>query len=180
MKTIMNNKKLRTNLAIETFCVVTCAIVFYGVSFNAKNLGGNKYLNVFYMGILDFFGSPASMLFTNNLGRRKTFMLYMFGGTFFMIAVVFLMLLSPYGSSNPTIVVALSLCGRFCIAAAWGALKLMILETSPTNLRATCLGLTVFSGYFGGILAPQLVLLSTGNFSINLRKTKIIFYSSLP
>lgn len=166
MKTIMKNKTLRTNLAIETFCVVTCAIVFYGVSFNAKNLGGNKYLNVFYMGILDFFGSPASILFTNKLGRRKTFMLYMFGGTAFMIAVVFLLLLNPYGLSTPTIVMALSLGGRFCIAAAWGALKIMIMETSPTNLRATCLGLTVFSGYFGGILAPQLVILATSNFSI--------------
>lgn len=166
MKTIMKNKTLRTNLAIETFCVVTCAIVFYGVSFNAKNLGGNKYLNVFYMGILDFFGSPASILFTNKLGRRKTFMLYMFGGTVFMIAVVFLLLLNPYGLSTPTIVMALSLGGRFCIAAAWGALKIMIMETSPTNLRATCLGLTVFSGYFGGILAPQLVILATSNFSI--------------
>lgn len=164
MRTIMKNKILRTNLVIETFCVVTCAIVFYGVSFNAKNLGGNKYLNVFYMGILDFFGSPASMLFTNNLGRRKTFMLYMFVGTAFMICVVFLLLLNPYGSSTATIVTALSLCGRFSIGTAWGALKIMIMETSPTNIRATCLGLTVFSGYFGGILAPQLVVLATSNF----------------
>lgn len=164
MKTIMRNKLLRTNLAIETFCVVSCAIVFYGVSFNAKNLGGNKYLNVFYMGILDFFGSPASMLFTNSLGRRKTFILYMFGGAICMVAVVVLLLLKPNVSSTPTIVVALSLCGRFCIAAGWGALKIMVLETSPTNLRATCLGLTVFAGYFGGVLAPQLVVLAAGNF----------------
>lgn len=166
MKTIMKNKKLRTNLAIETFCVVTCAIVFYGVSFNAKNLGGNKYLNVFYMGVLDFFGSPASILFTNNLGRRKTFMLYMFGGTVFMIAVVLLLLLNPNASSIATYVMVLSLCGRFCIVAAWGAIKIMIMETSPTNLRATCLGLTVFAGYFGGILAPQLVILASSKLLI--------------
>ncbi|KAJ6636481.1 Organic cation transporter protein [Pseudolycoriella hygida] len=161
MKVIMKNEKLRKNLAIETFCVVSCAVVFYGVSFNAKNLGGNKYLNVFYMGILDFCASLTTLLFTNNLGRRKTFMLCLFVGTSFMIAVVFLLLLNPHASSTPTAVIALSLGGRFCIAAAWSVLKIIILETSPTNLRATCLGLTVFAGYFGGVLAPQLVILST-------------------
>ncbi len=115
------------------------------------------------MGILDFFGTPASIIFTNSLGRRKTFMLYMFSGTVFMIAVVSLLLFNPSGVSTPIIVVALSLCGRFCIVAGWGALKIMILETSPTNLRATCLGMTVFAGYFGGVISPQLVLLATGN-----------------
>lgn len=164
IKTIMGNKKLRLNLAIETFCVVTCSIVFYSVSFSSNNLGGNKYLNVVYMGILDFFASPASILFTNNLGRRKTFMIYMFGGTIFMTAVVFLLLLNPNVSSTQSTVVALSLCGRFCIVAAWGALLIMIMETSPTNVRATCSGFTTFAGYFGGILAPQLVVLGRCNF----------------
>ncbi|XP_037027785.1 organic cation transporter protein-like [Bradysia coprophila] len=161
MKTIMKNQTLRRNLIIETFCVVTCAIVFYGVSFNAKNLGGNKYLNVFYMGVLDFVASPASMLFSNCMGRRKTFMIFMFSGTTFMIAIVFLLMLNPYGSSSPIIVIALSLGGRFFIVAGWSGLKVMILETSPTNLRATCIGLTVFAGYFGGVLSPQLATLAT-------------------
>lgn len=163
MKTIMQNSDLRKNLAIETFCVVTCVIVGYGISFNTKNLGGNKYLNVFYMGILDFFAPPASIIFAKNLGRRKTFMLYMFGGAIFMIAVVFLLLLNP-GVWTPTIAMILSQCGRFCIVAAGFALKVMVMETSPTNLRATCAGLTAFSGYFGGIFAPQLVALGIRNF----------------
>ncbi|KAG4065737.1 hypothetical protein HA402_012415 [Bradysia odoriphaga] len=161
MKTIMKNQTLRRNLIIETFCVVTCAIVFYGVSFNAKNLGGNKYLNVFYMGVLDFVASPASMLFSNCLGRRKSFMIFMFSSTTFMIAIVFILMLNPYGSSSPMIVIALSLGGRFFIVAGWSGLKVLILETSPTNLRATCLGLTVFAGYFGGVLSPQLATLAT-------------------
>lgn len=176
MKTIMKNKRLRNNLAIETFCDVTCAIVFYGVSFNAKNLGGNKYLNVFYMGILDFFGSPASILFTNSLGRRKTFMIYMFGGTVFMIAVVFTLLLSSSALTTASPVVAFSLCGRFCIVAAWGALKVMIMETSPTNLRSTCSGLAVFSAYFGAVLAPQLVIFATSNFFFTVTEIQIIFH----
>jgi OCT family organic cation transporter-like MFS transporter 4/5 len=41
------------------------AVVYYGLSFNVKNLSGNPYLNMFLMGVSDAVGYPAALLLNN-------------------------------------------------------------------------------------------------------------------
>ncbi|CAL8121746.1 unnamed protein product [Orchesella dallaii] len=160
VKMILHSSSLRLHMAILTLCNVTCAIVYYGISFNAKNLGGNPYINMLYMGLFDLIGCPASILFNNWIGRRKTFTLYMGLGTLFIISLLIVDASTGLQNASPTLVTVLSLCGRFGIVAAWGALTCLILETAPTNLRSSCLGFTAFAGYLGTVLAPQIFLLS--------------------
>ena len=164
LKMIINNKRLRVNMMIETLCTVTCAVVYYGVSFNSKNISGDRYLNIFYMGACDIFATPFGVLFNKCLDRRKTFILLIFLGTVFIGAVAGVEYGLMLSKKIPLAVTVLLLFGRFFILAAWAALKCMIMETSPTILRSSCLGFTAFAGYFGSILAPQLVLLSNSKF----------------
>ena len=35
--------------------------VYYGISFNTKNLSGNIYLNMVYMGLIDAVGFPLAV-----------------------------------------------------------------------------------------------------------------------
>lgn len=160
VKMIYHNSKLRMHMAILTLCNITCAIVYYGVSFNAKNVSGNPFLNMLYMGIFDLIASPASVWLNNLIGRRKTFSLYMGMGTLFIISLVGVDIFTGLKEASTTLVTVLSLCGRFGIVASWGALTLLILETAPTNLRSSCLGFCAFAGYFGAVIAPQIFLLS--------------------
>lgn len=160
LKMITGNRTLRSNMIIETVCVMTCAIIYYGVSFNSKNISGDKYRNIFYMGVCDLFSTPFGVLFNKCLDRRRTFILLIFLGTIFVGAVAIVEYFFHLSKSTPLAVTALLLFGRFFILAAWAALKCMIMETSPTNLRSSCLGFTAFAGYFGSIMAPQLVVLS--------------------
>ncbi|ODM95999.1 Organic cation transporter protein [Orchesella cincta] len=227
VKMILHSSSLRTHMAILTLCNVTCAIVYYGVSFNAKNLSGywpidlkfgdqslcaipqTEFFSDFQISNLaprygslklsilevelDHSGkqkvnrsisdrvnrvpsiglqtAPAqlsqltpkpksSILFNNWIGRRKTFTLYMGLGTLFIISLLIVDGVTGLQNASSTLVTVLSLCGRFGIVAAWGALTCLILETAPTNLRSSCLGFTAFAGYLGAVVAPQIFLLS--------------------
>lgn len=162
VKLIFYNSKLRLHMTILTICNITCAIVYYGIAFNAKNLSGNPYLNILYMGIFDLVAAPASIWFNNCIGRKKTFCLYMALGTAFIISLLVLDGVTGLKEASSTLVTVLCLCARFGIVAAWGALTCLVLETAPTNLRSSCLGFTAFAGYFGAVIAPQIFLLSNG------------------
>ena len=47
------------------------SITYYGVTFNAGNMGGNFYLNLFLMGIVEIPGLCLSMYLMQRFGRRK-------------------------------------------------------------------------------------------------------------
>lgn len=57
--------KLRMKLIIFIVLFFSLAFTYYGISFNAKNLSGDPFMNVFYMGLVDMFAFPAGSVFSN-------------------------------------------------------------------------------------------------------------------
>ena len=59
------DKGLRTT----TLCLMAIwfawGLVYYGMCYNIKNMKGETYLNVIYIGLTDVLGFPASLLITN-------------------------------------------------------------------------------------------------------------------
>lgn len=49
----------------------TCACIYYALSFNTKNLSGNLYLNVFYLGVSDLPGYFFGIIFNNRLVKLE-------------------------------------------------------------------------------------------------------------
>lgn len=47
------------------------SITYYGVTFNAGNMGGNFYLNLFLMGFVEIPGLTLGMYTMQRFGRRK-------------------------------------------------------------------------------------------------------------
>lgn len=107
-------------MSILILCNLTCSVVYYGVTFNGKNLSGSPYWNIVYMGMFDLLASPASVPFNNWIGRRKTFIMYMSLGTGFIVGLLALEFSVGIDASSPILVNVLSLSGRFGIVAAWG------------------------------------------------------------
>ncbi|CAG7817636.1 unnamed protein product, partial [Allacma fusca] len=70
---IYKNAELRSRIVLFAFGWYTVSFVYYSMSFNTKNLSGNPYLNVLYMGLVDLAAFPSGVLFNNWLGRRKTY-----------------------------------------------------------------------------------------------------------
>jgi len=49
--------------AICLICIWGCwGLMYFGISFNLKNIGGNPYFNVVLLGVCDAVGYPASFL----------------------------------------------------------------------------------------------------------------------
>ncbi|CAG7724992.1 unnamed protein product [Allacma fusca] len=174
IKQIIKNKRLRLDLIILTWSNVSCAIVYYGVSFSAKSLSGNPNINMLYMGIFDFFAIPATLVFNNRLGRKKTFLIYITLSSLFLASILAVDIIGDIRDRYPVVITIFALSARFGIVSSWGALSVIIMETFPTTFRSTCLGFIAFSGYLGGVAAPQTIFL--GNISASL---PYIFYCSL-
>lgn len=64
------NRRVKINLLIFFFAWFANAVVYYGLSYNTKNLEGNIYLNVFYLGLIDFFAELAGMYCNNRLATK--------------------------------------------------------------------------------------------------------------
>ena len=160
VKQIWKNPELRKHLAILVWSNIACSIIYYGVSFNAKSLSGDPHWNMLWMGILDALAIPAVLVFNDRLGRKKTFFIYMCWASTFLVLTLILNLSGNIAVDLPILITISALLGRFGIVSCWGALSCLVMESFPTQLRSSCLGFTAFTGYLGGVVAPQTVFLS--------------------
>jgi len=157
---LFTNSKLRFKMLLFCFCWFSVALVYYCISFNAKNLAGNLVLNTFYLGLVDLPAFPAGIFFGNRIGRRKTFAGFLSLSTVFLVCIVILDLV--YGrEGHATRVTILYYLSRFGIAAAWGVMSCFTAESFPTVCRTTALGICAVFAYIGGVVAPQVVYLGT-------------------
>lgn len=70
------------------------SLTYYGISFNIKNLEGNIYLNVFYMGLVNALGQRGALLINNRLGRRKALFVSMSFCAFFLVALAIALMIT--------------------------------------------------------------------------------------
>lgn len=62
---IFHYREYRFQMLVLMFSWFASQLIYYGISFNMKNLTGDPYLNVLYMGIVGMPGSFIGLLFNN-------------------------------------------------------------------------------------------------------------------
>lgn len=62
---IFHYREYRFQMVVLMFSWFASQLIYYGISFNMKNLTGDPYLNVLYMGIVGMPGSFMGLLFNN-------------------------------------------------------------------------------------------------------------------
>lgn len=62
---IFCHKEYRFQLMLLMFLWFTSQLIYYGISFNMKNLSGDAYMNIFYMAIIGMPGSFTGLIFNN-------------------------------------------------------------------------------------------------------------------
>ncbi|XP_035411214.1 solute carrier family 22 member 15-like isoform X6 [Cygnus atratus] len=166
---LVKHPVLRWRTIILMYIWYVCSLVYYGLTLNAGELGGNLYLNVALYGLVEVPAFPLCMFFIEKpwSGRRKTMMCFLiFAG----IACMFTMFLPKNSERNsalsmmkmshfrgcslllsPTL---LALCGKMMVSAAFNIVYIYTSELYPTVLRNAGLGVCSMSCRFGGILAP--------------------------
>ncbi|XP_077988630.1 organic cation transporter protein-like [Glandiceps talaboti] len=143
---------------LSLFCIwATNSMVYYGLALNTSRLGGDDYLNAFISGAVEF---PAQLLSLyapgTILGRRWSLCsLLVAGGT-----ACLLTLFAP-SCEMEWIGISLAMTGKLCITASYSVVYLFTVEMYPTPLRTIGIGLCSTFARFGGILAPQMLLIGS-------------------
>ncbi|XP_017047182.1 organic cation transporter protein [Drosophila ficusphila] len=127
--------------------------VYYGLSWNTNNLGGNQLVNFSISGAVEI---PASvlLLFTlNRWGRRSILCGTMLIAGTSLLATIFV------PSDMNWLIITLAMVGKLAITSSYGTIYIFSAEQFPTVVRNVGLGASSMVARVGGILAPYLKLL---------------------
>ncbi|XP_048589501.1 organic cation transporter protein isoform X2 [Nematostella vectensis] len=153
---LVKTLKLRKRNLILAYNWFVNSVVFYGITLNARNLGGSLHLNVF---ILFVVGLPALLtlwVVLGRCGRRVGYCSYMMLGGLACLLV----LAVPGETGDHPAIKALAVCGDFFILATFSSVYIYTTELNPTLLRNLSLGVGSMMSRVGGIIAPYIVFLN--------------------
>lgn len=158
---VVRSKILLTRLLNCSFCWITNAFVYYGLSLNSVNLAGSKYLNFMLVCAAEIPGYFITVFVMEKVGRKWSLC-----GS--MVICGLSCLASEYlPQDEPLIRLILFLVGKSAITVSFTVLYVYSAELYPTNLRSSLMCTCSMIGRIGSIAAPQTPLL-------------IRYYASLP
>lgn len=67
---VFKSRILILRLATCSFCWITCAFVFFGLTLNSVAVSGNLYLNFVFVGLIEIPAYVVMCLVANKIGRR--------------------------------------------------------------------------------------------------------------
>nr|CAB3266151.1 organic cation transporter protein-like [Phallusia mammillata] len=138
-------------LAVVLFSWNIVSMTYYAIALNNDNLSGDRYLNIFY-GSLTEMGSTFVFYFgITHLGRRNSYMTFMFITSAGVAAAPFLA--KWQGAASVTA----SMLARLTIAVAFNTIYTHNGELFPTNIRTSILALSSGSSRIGGMIAPVII-----------------------
>lgn len=130
------------------YCWAVCTLVYYGLSSNSGNLGGNIFVNFIATMLIEIPSYVFSYLVLDRMGRKGTltFVLLLGGGACFISGFI--------PKEVEWLIVTLSLVGKFGIAAAFAIVYVYSAEIFPTEYRSVGIGACSMCARIGGIIAP--------------------------
>ncbi|XP_069131245.1 organic cation transporter protein-like isoform X1 [Argopecten irradians] len=143
---------LRTLVILFNWCIVS--MIYYGLSLNAGNLGGNFYLNMFLSGLVEVPANTMVLLLVDRVGRKKMYCFSMILGGCACASTIFPIL---YGEiENQSIITALAMIGKFGATASFNTIYFYSAELYPTVVRNAGMGASSCAARIGGIVAPYI------------------------
>lgn len=143
-------------------CVIICVnwlaviMAYFGFSLNAANLSGDFYLNHLIAGLVEFPANAVAIFLLDRIGRKRLFMLAMtLGGVCLLISGA-VELLWPIDVLS----VSFGMLGKFGLTISYAVVYVWSSELFPTGLRSTGLGLAIFVGGTGYMIAPYIIQLA--------------------
>ncbi|XP_019183401.1 PREDICTED: organic cation/carnitine transporter 4-like [Ipomoea nil] len=148
----------RVRLFLAVIINFTCAIVYYGLSLNAVNLGTNLYLNVAVNAVAEMPAYFLTAIWLDRLGRKPLAIGTQWFSGLFCVAGS---LMKAYGTST-VIPMICGVLGIFGMAGTYNLLFIYTVELFPTTVRNAALGCATQAAQLGAILAPFIVVCGGG------------------
>ncbi|XP_076826014.1 organic cation transporter protein-like [Clavelina lepadiformis] len=152
---LLKTPNLRARSLKMFYCWLVCACVYYGLTLNSAELGGDPFLNLFLSGVVEI---PAVFLcipVIERWGRRPSLSASLIMAGIACTAMLFV---------PPELLwlnVILSMMGKFAISAAFGAAYIYTTELYPTPVRNVGIGVCSSFARVGGIVSPFVAMLSS-------------------
>jgi len=132
------------------------AMVYYGLSFNTKNIGGDIYVSNFISGFAEVVACVVIIPALAKFGRVKCY-----SGTFIIggaacIAVALILWVVEEGSLV-WLIITLAMTGKFLIAGTFALAYLYTAELFPTPVRNVAVGGASTFARIGSMSAPYIV-----------------------
>ncbi|XP_007895453.2 solute carrier family 22 member 15 [Callorhinchus milii] len=147
---------LRRRTVILMYVWYVCSLVYYGLTMNAGQLKGNRYLNMAMYGLVEVPAFPLCMYFIDKswCGRRKTMAAFLLFAGFACLGTMFVPSQLDSEIGFLLNITSLALCGKLAVSAAFNIAYVFTAELYPTVIRNAGLGVCSMSCRIGGILAP--------------------------
>merc|ERR1712110_260243 len=144
----------RTFTVFITWLVI--AMVYYGLSFNSKNIGGDIYISMFINGVAEGIACLVIIPALAKLGRVK-----IYTGTFILsgvacLAVAVILWVAP-ANSYLGLIISLAMTGKFFISGTFALAYLYTAELFPTPVRNVAVGGASTFARVGSMSAPYIV-----------------------
>ncbi|XP_070158321.1 organic cation/carnitine transporter 2 isoform X2 [Polyergus mexicanus] len=151
---VLHSSVILIRLLACSFCWVTNAFVFYGLSLNSVAFAGDKYINFILVIVVEIPAYCFTWLLNDRIGRKPTLSgAFLLSGLF---CLVIQFVSADAWSYGPLL---LYMAGKLCITIAFSTIYVYTAELFPTTLRHSLLGFCSMTGRIGSILSPQTPLL---------------------
>jgi len=153
---LVKTPEMRKRTLNVFFSWLAVAMVYYGLSFNTKNLGGNRYLSSFVSGFVEVPAVVVIIPALATIGRVKCY-----GGTFISGGVccglVAILSFALEKGSHTWAPVTIAMIGKFLISMTFAIAYLYTAELFPTSVRNVAVGAASTFARVGSMSAPYIV-----------------------
>ncbi|CEF69213.1 Solute carrier family 22 member 15 [Strongyloides ratti] len=160
LKTIWTNKDLRQRLLVLGFMWFTASISSYTNDLNSSNINDNFFLNQILIASFIAFSKillGIVDLYHPNFNRRNLHHHAQIAVSI-CFGIVALMLAFKY---NGTYIMIFNLIGTICIEWTWDACFLCAIESMPTSIRGSAVGMCSLIARLGALMSPLITYLSS-------------------
>uniref|UniRef100_F6Q8P0 Major facilitator superfamily (MFS) profile domain-containing protein n=1 Tax=Ciona intestinalis TaxID=7719 RepID=F6Q8P0_CIOIN len=133
-------------------------MAFYGLTFNANHLGGNRYINSFLTAVVEFPSHIICYLVVRKYGCRCSFI---FSAIVTVICMVAVPLMQQDGPLDVWASVACAMLGKLFTTVGYTVLFIFTGDLFPTMMRTQAYGACSFMARFGSILVPYILFLGS-------------------
>ena len=147
---LFKTKKIAYSTLAQGYMWMVSAMVHYGLSLAADDLGGNLYLNFILISAIEFPAIASAIYFCNKFGRKKTISFSKLIASISIITLAFL----PSSGKMKYGRLALGMLGKFFITLSFDAVYTWSIELFPTELRGKGMGFLQVLSRIGAASSP--------------------------